>query len=162
MLTDQQAAEYFRRCYTAVDGLWFVKVEGKHGWEAALDVDDQVWGIMPKIQARVLKGMLKADQGIHALRECLSTKLALEHFEFETQDNPDGFTVRVSRCPWHEQMVKSGREHLSGTIGHRICWTEYRVWAAEFGSIRFALQEQICEGCSQCVLRFHDKVVSHN
>jgi MinD superfamily P-loop ATPase len=51
-------------------------------------------------------------------------------------------------------MVKSGREHLSGTVGRRICATEYSVWAAEFGDIRFELQQQICDGCGQCVLRF--------
>ena len=154
MLTDKQAAQYFRRCYTAVDGLWFMKVEEKHGLEAALEVDDQVWKVLPKIQARMLKAMLNAGQGMDALRECLSTRLALEEFEFETQKNSDGFSVLVKRCPWHDQMVKSGREHLSGTVGRRICRTEYSAWAAEFGDIRFELQEQICEGCRQCVLRF--------
>ncbi|HVM61753.1 MAG TPA: DUF6125 family protein [Verrucomicrobiae bacterium] len=161
MLTDQQVAQYFRRCYTAVDGLWFVKVEGKHGWEAALEADDEVWSVMPKIQARALKAMLKVDQGMDALRECLTTKLALDQFSFDTQNDPEGFTVLINRCPWHDQMVKSGREHLSGAIGHRICRTEYRVWAAEFGSFRFALQEQLCEGCNQCVLRFKKKALTH-
>ena len=115
MLTDKQAAQYFHRCYTAVDGLWFVKVEEKHGLEAALEADDQVWRVLPKIQARMLKAMLNADQGMDALRECLTTKLTLDQFEFETQNNSDGFSVLVKRCPWHDQMVKSGREHLSGT-----------------------------------------------
>ena len=26
-LNDKQIAEYFYRCYTSVDGLWFMKVE---------------------------------------------------------------------------------------------------------------------------------------
>lgn len=161
MLTDQQAAQYFHRCYTAVDGLWFLKVEEKYGLEAALDADDQVWNVLPKIQARMLKAMLKADQGMEALRECLATKLTLDQFDFETQPQTNGFNMLVKRCPWHDQMVKSGREHLSGTVGHRICRTEYAVWAAEFGNIRFELQEQICEGCPQCVLRFSHEASSH-
>jgi predicted ArsR family transcriptional regulator len=159
MLTDQQAAQYLYRCYTAVDGLWFLKVEETHGLEAALDADDQVWRVLPKIQARMLKAMLKADHGMDALQECLATKLTLDQFGFETQNHGDGFSILVKRCPWHDQMLKSGREHLSGTVGHRICRTEYTVWAAEFGNIRFELQEQICEGCPQCVLRFSQKVV---
>ncbi|MGO9527882.1 MAG: class I SAM-dependent methyltransferase [Verrucomicrobiia bacterium] len=41
----------------------------------------------------------------------------------------------------------------------RIRGTECSVWAAEFGDIRFELQEQVCEGCKQCVLRFSHEVV---
>ena len=159
MLTQKQAAEYFRRCYTAVDGLWFMKVEDKHGLEAALEADDQVWKVLPKIQARMLKTMLHADRGIDALRKCLTTRLTLEGFDFGSQQTSDGFSIFVKRCPWHDQMVKSGREHLSGTVGRRICETEYRVWATEFGDIRFELQQQICEGCKQCVLEFRQGTV---
>jgi len=154
MLTDKQAAQYFRRCYTAADGLWFMKVEENHGWTAALEVDEQVWKVLPKIQARMLKSVLNVDQGIDALQQCLTTRLTLEEFEFETQTSSDGFSISINRCPWHEQMVKSGRKHLSGTVGRRICGTEYPVWAAEFGPIQFELQQQICDGCGQCVLRF--------
>ncbi|MGD1019940.1 MAG: DUF6125 family protein [Verrucomicrobiia bacterium] len=159
MLTDKQAAQYFHRCYTAVDGLWFMKVEEKHGFEAALEADHQVWKVLPKIQARMLKAMLNADRGIDALRECLTTKLALEEFDFETRKTVDGFNILVNRCPWHDQLVKSGREHLANIVGRRICGTEYPVWAAEFGDIQFVLQQQICEGCGQCVLRFSQNVV---
>ncbi len=49
-LTDQQAAEYFHRSFTAVDGLWFMKVEEKHGFDAALEIDNEVWKVLPKIQ----------------------------------------------------------------------------------------------------------------
>lgn len=154
MLTDKQVAQYFRRCYTAVDGLWFMKVEENHGWKTALDVDEQVWKVLPKIQARMLKSVLNVDQGIDALRECLTTRLALEGFDFETRQTANGFGIFIKSCPWHEQMVKSGRKHLSGAVGRRICGTEYPVWAAEFGHIRFELQQQLCDGCGQCVLQF--------
>ena len=66
MLTDKQAALYFHRCYVAADGLWFMKAEEKHGLVAALEVDEQVWKVLPKIQARMLKAMLHVDQGIDA------------------------------------------------------------------------------------------------
>ncbi len=36
-LNDKQVADFFRRSYTAVDGLWFMKAEEKHGFEAALE-----------------------------------------------------------------------------------------------------------------------------
>ena len=71
----QQIIEYFRRCYQAVDGLWFMKVEEKSGFDPALDVDHEVWKVMPKIQARMIKSMLKLNNGANALFEGLTTKL---------------------------------------------------------------------------------------
>ncbi len=58
-LNDKQIAEFFRRSYTAVDGLWFVKAEETCGFDAALDLDDEVWKIFPKVQARMLKDMTR-------------------------------------------------------------------------------------------------------
>jgi hypothetical protein len=52
-LTDRQIADYFHRSYTAVDGLWFMKVEAACGFDTALDIDTGVWKVMPKIQARM-------------------------------------------------------------------------------------------------------------
>ena len=54
-LTEEQKTEYFRRSYTAVDGLWFMKVEERMGFEQALQIDEAVWRILPKIQARALR-----------------------------------------------------------------------------------------------------------
>ena len=154
-LNDKQMADFFRRSYTAVDGIWFMKAEEKYGFDAALDIDDGVWKVFPKVQARMLKDMTRMASGLEALRECFTTKLAIEGFEFDVEKHNDGFGVSISRCPWHDAMVKSGREALSGKIGARICGTEYSVWAAEFGQgIRFQRKSEICTGAERCVLEF--------
>jgi hypothetical protein len=156
-LTDKQIGEYFKRSYTAVDGLWFMKVEEKYGFETALDIDDDVWKVMPKIQARKLKSMGQLGEGLDALRECLTAKLTMDGFVFTIEQNEEGGTLKItsSECPWHNIMVKSRREHLSGKVGTRICNTEYSVWAAEFGeNIQFELHDQICEGQECCTLVF--------
>lgn len=154
-LTQKQIADYFHRSYSAVDGLWFMKIEEKQGFEAALDIDNEVWKVFPKIQARLLKSMGSLGNGLDALYECLTTKLAIEGFKFEAKKHGDGFTITVNECPWHNLMVKAGREKLSGRVGTLICNTEYLVWASEFGAdIRFELQRQICEGASACTLKF--------
>lgn len=154
-LSASQVADFFRRSYTAVDGLWFVKVEEKYGFDAALDLDDEVWKVFPKIQARMLKDMTGLNSGLEALRRCLATKLSMEGFQFDTSPAGDRFMVSISRCPWHDAMVKSGRVALSGKVGTRICGTEYTVWAAEFGSgIRFQRKSEICNGASRCILEF--------
>ena len=57
-LTEEQKTEYFRRSYTAADGLWFMMVEERLGFEQALQIDEAVWKVLPKIQARTMKGMM--------------------------------------------------------------------------------------------------------
>lgn len=156
-LSSEQVSEYFKRSYTAVDGLWFMKVEEKYSFDTALDTDNEVWKVFSKIQARFLKSVGNLGDSLDALLECLSTKLNLEDFKFsiENLDAGRGFEIDIIDCPWHNKMLKSGREHLSGRVGTLICGTEYATWAAEFGdNIRFNLKEQICEGASRCILHF--------
>jgi predicted ArsR family transcriptional regulator len=156
-LTEKQISEYFKRSYTAVDGLWFMKVEEKYGFDTALDIDNEVWKVMPKIQARKLKSMGNLENGLDALHQCLTTKLTLDGFEFTTEQTDDDSTLKItlSECPWHNLMIKSGREHLSEKVGTRICNTEYQVWASEFGNaISFELQDQICKGNECCMVVF--------
>lgn len=154
-LNDSQVADFFRRSYTAIDGLWFMKAEAAYGFGPALDLDDEVWKVFPKIQARLLKDAAAMASGLDALRECFTTKLSIEGFGFDVQAAPGGFTVSISRCPWHEAMVKSGRKDLSGKVGARICGTEHSVWAAEFGpGRRCDRRSEICTGSERCVLEF--------
>ena len=159
-LKSEQIIEYFKRSYTAVDGLWFVKLEEKYGFDAALEIDQEVWEAFPKIQARFLKSAGRLGNGMDALLECLATKLNLEGFKFYavksgSQGSQGGFQISISDCPWHNLMLKSGREKLSGEIGTLVCNTEYSVWASEFGdNIKFELKEQICKGSPSCILQF--------
>jgi hypothetical protein len=154
-LSCQQISNYFHRCYQAVDGLWFMKVEEKIGFNSALDIDREVWKVMPKIQARMIKSMLKLDDGAEALLRGLTTKLELEGFKFKTEKKRNGFRITITDCPWHNLMTKSGREKLSGKVGTAICGTEYPVWVSEFGgSIQFKLEFQKCKQSEYCILDF--------
>jgi len=156
-LTDKQREEFYHRSYKAVDGLWFMKVEEKYGFDTALQTDELVWQVMPKIQARMLKAIAGSTEGIDALLGCFAAKLSLDGYDFrvEKDEKGEGFTVVVEKCPWHELMIKSGREGLSGRVGSTICGTEYRIWAGEFGGdIRFEIGEQICTGGQLCRLKF--------
>ena len=154
-LTSEQLAEYWEQSFGKVDGLWFMKVEEKYGFDVALDVDDAVWSVLPKMQARMLKSMGGVGNGMDGLLECVTTLLDMEGFEFDVDRDSDGFEIVFRQCHWHDAMVKSGREQYSERVGTRVCNTQYSVFAAEFGDdIRFELQEQICKGSLSCVLRF--------
>ena len=154
---DSRQAAYFRRSYAAVDGLWFMKVEERLGFDAALELDEQVWKVLPKIQARLLKELLGADCGLAALAQCLGTRLTWEGHTHDCSLSADErrLEIRVSECPWHDVMLKTGREHLSGQVGERICGQEYAVWADEFGpGITFSLEDLLCQGSPTCRLIF--------
>ena len=132
-----------------------MKVEEKYGFDTALQIDKEVWKVMPKIQARMIKSMLKIDKDEDALLKSLETKLALEGFKFTVEQSEDGFRIRISDCPWHNLMVKSGREKVSAKVGETICNVEYSVWASEFDeNMQFTLGAQKCKGSESCLLEF--------
>jgi len=154
-LNSQQIAEYFNRSYTTADGLWFMKVEEKYGFEAALEVDDEVWKVLPKIQARLIKKFLNLKSGPEDLLKGLKAKLELEGFKFTAEKTAKGFQIFVTDCPWHNLMIKSGREKRSGIVGTTICGTEYQVWVSEFAeAMHFKLKSQKCKKLKYCILEF--------
>jgi hypothetical protein len=157
-LSAQQQADFFRRCYTAVDGLWFVKLEGKLGFKKALAVDREVWKVFPKIQARALKALGKKGAGLEALAECFTAKLKLEGFTFKIKRQKNSAVISISGCPWHDVLVKAGRGHRSRAISQAICKTEYGVWAQEFGpGIAFTMGKRLCCGARACRVEFGSK-----
>ena len=140
-----------------MDGLWFMKVEEEFGFDTALDIDEKVWRIIPKIQARKIKELTGYSHGIDDLYECLVAKLKLDRLQFEAAKDNDGkgFTITIGHCHWLELLRKSGREHLAEKIGRRICNAEYSTWANEFDPhIQFQLKSQLCKNAPCCTLRF--------
>lgn len=157
LLTPEQMASYFKRSYAAVDGLWFMKVEGRLGFDAALDIDEEVWRVLPKIQARMLREMLGLGRGGEALRAAILTKFALDGFRLKCAPEMRGteMTLRIEECPWHAVMIKSGRTDLSPKVGERICQAEYSTFAREFVNLEtFEMGDRICAGGEGCVLRW--------
>ena len=156
-LTADQIADYLRKSYAAADGLWFMKVEETEGFDKALDIDEKVWRVMPKIQARKMKSFAGMDHGLDALRECFEAKLGLDGFVFKTVRGQNFFEIAISKCPWYEKLVQSNRTRLADTIGSRICTAEYSGWADEFGCrFLFSDEERICSGCVNCGLKFEN------
>ncbi len=154
-LSLSQIAEYFSRSYTAVDGLWFMKVEEKYDFDTALEVDEEVWKVLPKIQARMIKKFLGLTEGPEALREGLKARLKLDGFKFTAERTKNGFRILVTDCPWHNLMIKSGREQLAEKVGKKVCSTEYRVWVSELAeNMKFSLKSQKCGKSDCCILEF--------
>ena len=184
MLNIKQVKEYLQNSYAKVDGLWFLKIEEQFGFEKALDIDLEVWKVMPKIQARYLKSVPEINENaddFEKLFECLKIKMKLDNFKIKTSKSKPNIrskinddkksakhslpfeensviTVTVNNCPWHNLMIKSGRENLSEKIGALICQNEYLIFASEFDkNIKFKLGQRICKGSSCCKFVFSKK-----
>jgi hypothetical protein len=158
---DKTIADFLRRSYFAVDGLWFVKTEEKRSFEDALELDNAVWRIMPKIQARKARELLGIDGcTLDDLLACLELKFSSEGYNYEINKLSDKEAeIVISACPWHSILVKSGRDSLAAAVADVICSSEFNGWSDEFsGHFTPVIKERLCDGGSKCIVGF---ILSH-
>ncbi len=149
--------EMLQRSYFAVDGLWFVMAEEQFGREKALELDEKVWQVMAKIQARKARELLEIDGDSPAeLARCIALKFEAEGHDYHVKiENKDAAEIVITQCPWRDALLSSDRAELGPAIARRICAHEGAGWAAEFSPrIKFELTETLCEGAERCCLRF--------
>ena len=148
--------QYLRRSYHAVDGLWFLQVEGVEGFERALEMDRRVWEGLAKIQARKARELCgHLGNGSDLLARCFSLKLTADGHRFDLATDVGEIRFTIVGCPWLELLQKSGRENLASQIALAICATEGRVWCAEFGGEHeFTMPAMKCVGDGHCEMRF--------
>lgn len=157
----EMTLEMLRRSYFAIDGLWFVMTEEEDGLERALEIDERVWRVMPKIQARKARELLRTQEHTPgALVRCMALKLAAEGHRYEVSfRGPGEAEIVIIDCPWRALLEQSGREQLGPAIADRICAAEVAVWAAEFSPedgppIAAQMIESICKGDACCRVSF--------
>ncbi len=154
-LTEQQIEEYLHRSYTRVDGLWFVLAEERHGFDAALALDEAVWRVLPKIQARLLQEQLSLTRDAVGLARALTAKLALDRYEFSVTQTSGRIQVALARCPWHDLIVRSGRAHIAERVGGVVCGVELPTFAREFNcSCTPPTDHRLCRDGGKCVFDF--------
>lgn len=150
--SDRMLVEMLRRSYLACDGLWFVKTEEAYGLAAAFDLDDAVWQVMPKLQARKARELLGIeDRSLPGLVKCYALKLTAEGYQFTISESDQQAEMAVISCPWRLALLRAQRTDLGPDIARRICTGEGRGWAREFGPhISFQLADSMCEGAGSC------------
>jgi len=153
-------ADYLRKCFVSVDGLWFMKAEEDAGFEKALELDIEVWKVLPKIEARTVQELLGLGKGIEALRQALEFKLSAEDSRFELSSlGTDGFTLDVHDYSWVAHIKKANREQYLARISESICSLEFDNFALEFGfDISIEHDRSCC--CSKGSCRFQFKTPS--
>jgi len=154
---DDSLVEMLRRSYFAVDGLWFVMAEEMFDPDQALELDERVWKVMPKIQARKARQLLRLrGSSLAELAQCFALKLTAEGHRFEvSRTGHDELEVIITECPWLKLLEQSNRVHLAETIAEHICVAEGDTWASEFSEgIEFNLASRMCAGDESCHFLF--------
>jgi hypothetical protein len=132
-------------------------IEDALSFEKALDIDEKVWRIMPRIQSKKLRELYGIEgNSLQDLLAALRIKFELERYQISTGEiEEDNVKITVHGCPWFDIMKQSGRAALAGIVGERICNAEYQGWADSFDKrIKFSLVSQMCKGQEVCELRF--------
>ncbi len=155
-MDQQMLSEYFKKCFLAVDGLWFMMLEKTDSFDKALEVDSMVWKVLPKIQARKIKELFEVETATEEdLISALKFKMDAEDFVSEFLMKDAQINITIKECPWFTLLKKSKREHLAGKIGESICTVEYGIFAREFmKDIDFEVTSRLCMGSEVCSFIF--------
>ena len=153
---DDVLVSYLRRCYHAVDGLWFMMVEEDSDFERALELDLRVWRVLAKIQARKARELLAVSgNSADDLTRCFSLKLDADGHDYSTETDEDLVRFRIRACPWRELLRKSDRQQLAAQVARTICPTEGAVWCTEFGDEwQFDMPTMACANGESCEMVF--------
>lgn len=153
---DHELVGMLRRSYTAVDGLWFVMCEQELGFERAMALDERVWRVMAKLQARKARELLGLTGNTPGeLARALGLKLTAEGHRFAATVREGGVSIVIEACPWRAALERSGRMNIAPEVGRRICTVEGEGWAAEFGGeFEFGIAECWCDEGERCCFEF--------
>lgn len=118
-LEDDALNELRLGAITAIDGLWFLAAEKRLGFEAAFELDLEVWKAYGLVQLKRLARLLDIplEPGappdlatvnflVEALCRIDGTECAWELLDDDTS------VFRVYRCPWWDNLRGSGRSEV--------------------------------------------------
>lgn len=118
-LTREEMEQLRLGALTAIDGLWFLAAERKLGFDAALELDLEVWKDYGVVMLRRLARArgLELDPadppGLEALNAILKALCNIDgtQCEYEMLDAHTS-EFRVRRCSWWENLRRAGREKV--------------------------------------------------
>ena len=128
-MDDKQAREYLDfllRQYRLVDAFWFLAVEDTFGTEAAVKLNERIWGRMGGLAAREIKERFPLEkQGTARVLEALSYFPWTIIVGYEMEETPDGARIRVPHCPPQAARLKAGRQEFPCKAMHLAEFTNF-------------------------------------
>ena len=114
---EEERIEKLQKLYGALgqvlDGLWFTVLEKAVGFEKAYEVDDEVWRVYSRKEAKRLRSHFGfTTPGVEDIKNVLRYSLFAQSLEFElevVQNSPLVIRLIISSCKTYSGMVKIGR-----------------------------------------------------
>ncbi|NVM55532.1 MAG: L-2-amino-thiazoline-4-carboxylic acid hydrolase [Candidatus Helarchaeota archaeon] len=148
---DDEFIRLIRSALTAIDGLWFLEVENKYGFEKAFDMDLKVWKRYGSIIIKRIKKYLSiSDNNLDSFLKILEIMCAIDGTQFKIKKkSPEEVILRIQYCPWWENLKRSNRENLVRCdIVDKLIFPE---WAKFFNpNLEFHLSKSIPNGHDTC------------
>ena len=137
-------AQYFKRSYFALDGIWFVMVEKNFSLEEALRIDEEVWKVFPKIQAREVKKLLNLKKNTFSnFLNALKIKLEAEDYHYQERITGKNLSLLIKKRPWYEIIKKSQRLELqlNEDVGCDCCFEKAKACKWKYDCLQLDKEE---------------------
>ncbi len=115
-ITPEQMQDLRLGALTAIDGLWFMAVEKKYGFETALELDLEVWKDYGRVLLKRLARMLGLTidpahpPDLPTVNLLLETVCHVDGTQCEGTVTSGEIVFRVQRCSWWDNLSSAGRE----------------------------------------------------
>ncbi len=151
----EQIQELRLGALTAIDGLWFMALEDRYGFDVALEVDLEVWKkygrVMMKRVARMLGSTIDPDNppDLATINLLLETVCRVDGTQCEGKVGDGEIVFRVLRCSWWDNLNRSGRE--SHVPCEFVDNTIFRDWLeAVDPTVSFEITHSLPRGDDHC------------
>jgi hypothetical protein len=109
MTDEEEMEDFLLRQYRLVDAYWFLEVERKFGLDAAVELNENVWGILGAKTAREIKRRFQIDKKglegfIQAMRFFPWTKIT----PYVINKEKDKVVITVPNCPPQAARIREG------------------------------------------------------
>ena len=125
----EKLVEVFSRSLTTIDGLWFLAIEQKYGFDAAMEMDIEVWRRFSSIHGRrvIRTFTIKEDTPVRTLIKLVQADplMAVQKPEVVTLTD-DKAIFRCMDCPTQVARIKDGKGVFPG---QPVCQAMYTAYA---------------------------------
>jgi hypothetical protein len=126
---DKEVREYLDfllRQYRLTDAYWFLGVEDTFGTEAAVKLNEDIWGRMGGLAAKDIKERFPLEQeGVARVLEALSYFPWTVIVGYDMEETADGAMIRVPFCPPQAARVRMGKGEFPCKTMHMSEFTNF-------------------------------------
>lgn len=112
--------EFLLSQYRRVDGFWFLGVENRFGYGAAIEIYKQVWDRTGRLMTREIQQRFGIDQkDLEALVKVMQVYPRFLITRYKIDVNADEVFIRALNCPSQEALLKRGMGEHNRKDMHR-------------------------------------------